>query len=218
MSDKWKLHPCTFDFWQWFVNCFFFPCREIGIMSTLLKYMLLLSTMDWHSLLNIQTLGELVSSLHNLECSIVFYSQHKSRIKMFPVFAVHVRIFWLYLANKNTCFWISVTTFFQQYIQKVQKSVCMDSVLWWDSLQTYIYINHVSEVFFSPFLADPFHWAWLQQAKEPFMDEISDLVLPQLADMNFVQDLTEDLYLLFRVCSSLLFFYSWIWIENMYMA
>ena len=146
MSDKWKLRPCTFDFWQWFVNCFFFPCREIGIMSTLLKYMLLLSTMDWHSLLNIQTLGELVSSLHNLECSIVFYSQHKSRIKMFPVFAVHVRIFWLYLANKNTCFWISVTTFFQQYIQKVQKSVCMDSVLWWDSLQTYI--NHVSEVFF----------------------------------------------------------------------
>jgi len=69
--------------------------------------------------------------------------------------------------------------------------------------------NHVSEVFFS-FLADPFHWAWLQQAKEPFMDEISDLILPQLADMNFVQDLTEDLYLLFRVCSSLLFFYSWL--------
>ena len=48
-------------------------------------------------------------------------------------------------------------------------------------------------------LADPFYWAWLTQAKEPFMDEISDLVLPQLADMNFVQDLTEDLYLLFRV-------------------
>ena len=32
------------------------------------------------------------------------------------------------------------------------------------------------------------------------MDEISDFVLPQIADMNFVQDLTEDLYLLFRVC------------------
>ncbi|XP_078356457.1 phosphatidylinositol 4-kinase type 2-beta-like [Oculina patagonica] len=30
------------------------------------------------------------------------------------------------------------------------------------------------------------------------MDEISNLVLPLLADMNFVQDLTEDLYLLFR--------------------
>ena len=39
------------------------------------------------------------------------------------------------------------------------------------------------------------------------MDEISDLVLPQLADMNFVQDLTEDLYLLFRVCSCQLFDY-----------
>lgn len=48
-------------------------------------------------------------------------------------------------------------------------------------------------------VADPFYWAWLTQAKEPFMDEISDLVLPLLADMNFVQDLTEDLYLLFRV-------------------
>ena len=32
------------------------------------------------------------------------------------------------------------------------------------------------------------------------MDEISDFVLPQIADMKFVQDLTEDLYLLFRVC------------------
>ena len=32
------------------------------------------------------------------------------------------------------------------------------------------------------------------------MDEICDFVLPQIADMNFVQDLTEDLYLLFRVC------------------
>ncbi|XP_015776911.1 PREDICTED: phosphatidylinositol 4-kinase type 2-beta-like [Acropora digitifera] len=46
--------------------------------------------------------------------------------------------------------------------------------------------------------SDPFHWAWLPQAKEPFIEEICDLVLPQLADMNFVQDLTEDLYLLFR--------------------
>lgn len=36
--------------------------------------------------------------------------------------------------------------FFQQYIQKVRKSVCVDSVLCWDPLQTYI--NHVSEVFF----------------------------------------------------------------------
>lgn len=33
------------------------------------------------------------------------------------------------------------------------------------------------------------------------MDEICELVLPQVGDMNFVQDLTEDLYLLFRVCS-----------------
>ena len=53
------------------------------------------------------------------------------------------------------------------------------------------------------FLADPFHWAWLTQAKEPFLDEICELILPLLADMNFVQDLTEDLYLLFRVCTSI---------------
>ena len=54
--------------------------------------------------------------------------------------------------------------------------------------------------------SDPFHWAWLPQAKEPFIEEICDLVLPQLADMNFVQDLTEDLYLLFRVLYVLLVF------------
>ena len=47
--------------------------------------------------------------------------------------------------------------------------------------------------------SDPFHWAWLPQAKEPFVEEVQNLVLPQLGDMNFVQDLIEDLYHLFRV-------------------
>lgn len=46
--------------------------------------------------------------------------------------------------------------------------------------------------------AYPFHWAWLTQAKEPFLEEICELILPLLSDMNFVQDLTDDLYLLFR--------------------
>lgn len=46
--------------------------------------------------------------------------------------------------------------------------------------------------------AYPYHWAWLPQAKVPFSQEIKDLVLPQLSDMNFVQDLVDDLYLLFK--------------------
>ena len=45
---------------------------------------------------------------------------------------------------------------------------------------------------------DPYHWAWLSQAKIPFSQEIKDLVLPQLSDMNFVQDLCDELYELFK--------------------
>ncbi|KAK3095946.1 hypothetical protein FSP39_021139 [Pinctada imbricata] len=45
--------------------------------------------------------------------------------------------------------------------------------------------------------AYPYHWAWLEQAKVPFSSEIKELVLPQLSDMNFVQDLCDDLYELF---------------------
>ncbi|XP_062431396.1 phosphatidylinositol 4-kinase type 2-beta [Rhea pennata] len=46
--------------------------------------------------------------------------------------------------------------------------------------------------------AYPFHWAWLSQAKVPFSQETRDLVLPRISDMNFVQDLCEDLYELFK--------------------
>ncbi|XP_052098636.1 phosphatidylinositol 4-kinase type 2-beta-like isoform X2 [Mytilus californianus] len=46
--------------------------------------------------------------------------------------------------------------------------------------------------------AYPYHWAWLPQAKIPFSDEIKDLVLPQLSDMTFVEDLVDDLYELFK--------------------
>lgn len=49
------------------------------------------------------------------------------------------------------------------------------------------------------FALDPYHWAWLPQAKVPFSEEIKELVLPQLSDMNFVQDLCDDLYDLFKV-------------------
>ncbi|XP_059163379.1 phosphatidylinositol 4-kinase type 2-beta-like isoform X2 [Physella acuta] len=46
--------------------------------------------------------------------------------------------------------------------------------------------------------AYPYHWAWLPQAKVPFSQEIQDLLLAQLSDMNFVQDLCDDLYDLFK--------------------
>uniref|UniRef100_A0A8K9WYZ1 Phosphatidylinositol 4-kinase type 2 n=1 Tax=Oncorhynchus mykiss TaxID=8022 RepID=A0A8K9WYZ1_ONCMY len=45
--------------------------------------------------------------------------------------------------------------------------------------------------------AYPFHWACLPQAKVPFSQETRELVLSRLSDMNFVQDLCEDLYELF---------------------
>ncbi|XP_034387394.1 phosphatidylinositol 4-kinase type 2-beta isoform X4 [Cyclopterus lumpus] len=46
--------------------------------------------------------------------------------------------------------------------------------------------------------AYPFHWAWLPQAKVAFSLETRDLVLSRLSDMNFVQDLCEDLYEMFK--------------------
>lgn len=43
-----------------------------------------------------------------------------------------------------------------------------------------------------------YHWAWLSQAKRPFSKEICNAVLPLLSDMNFVQDLCNDLQQLFK--------------------
>lgn len=50
--------------------------------------------------------------------------------------------------------------------------------------------------------ADPFYWAWLPQAKVSFSQEIKDLILPKISDPNFVKDLEEDLYELFKVTTS----------------
>ena len=47
--------------------------------------------------------------------------------------------------------------------------------------------------------AYPFHWAWLPYAKIPFSTEIKDMVLPLISDMNFVQDLCDELYTIFKV-------------------
>lgn len=54
-------------------------------------------------------------------------------------------------------------------------------------------------VLFCCLTPDPFYWAWLAQAKVPFSQEIRDLVLPKLSDPNFIKDLEEDLYELFKV-------------------
>lgn len=46
--------------------------------------------------------------------------------------------------------------------------------------------------------AYPYHWAWLPQAKVPFSNELKEQIMPLLSDMNFVQDLCEDLHELFK--------------------
>lgn len=46
--------------------------------------------------------------------------------------------------------------------------------------------------------AYPYHWAWIPQAKVPFSRETRELVLPFLSDMHFVQDLCDDLHVLFK--------------------
>ncbi|RWS01895.1 phosphatidylinositol 4-kinase type 2-alpha-like isoform X1 [Dinothrombium tinctorium] len=46
--------------------------------------------------------------------------------------------------------------------------------------------------------AYPYYWAWLPYAKIPFSNEIKELVLPTLSDMNFVQELCDELYDLFK--------------------
>ncbi|XP_047486633.1 phosphatidylinositol 4-kinase type 2-alpha-like isoform X1 [Penaeus chinensis] len=46
--------------------------------------------------------------------------------------------------------------------------------------------------------AYPYHWAWLPWAKVSFSQETRDLVLPLLSDMNFVQELCDDMYNLFQ--------------------
>ncbi|XP_017482875.1 PREDICTED: phosphatidylinositol 4-kinase type 2-alpha-like [Rhagoletis zephyria] len=45
--------------------------------------------------------------------------------------------------------------------------------------------------------AYPYYWAWISFAKKPFSDRICDLVLHQLSDMNFVQELCDELFVLF---------------------
>lgn len=46
--------------------------------------------------------------------------------------------------------------------------------------------------------AYPYHWSWLANAKIPFSEETRELVLPHLTDMNFIQELCNDLFELFK--------------------
>jgi len=46
--------------------------------------------------------------------------------------------------------------------------------------------------------AYPYHWAWLTYAQIPFSQRIRDLILPKLSDMNFVQDLCDEMNSLFE--------------------
>eukprot|EP00052_Salpingoeca_macrocollata_P022892 m.200103 g.200103 ORF g.200103 m.200103 type:complete len:406 (-) comp21910_c0_seq3:76-1293(-) len=43
----------------------------------------------------------------------------------------------------------------------------------------------------------PFHWAWLPLAEEPFSHDIADEILPKLEDEDFVEELVDQLYVLF---------------------
>lgn len=47
--------------------------------------------------------------------------------------------------------------------------------------------------------AYPYHWAWLSYAKKSFSREITEHILPLISDQNFVQDLCDDLHVLFKV-------------------
>jgi phosphatidylinositol 4-kinase type 2 len=46
--------------------------------------------------------------------------------------------------------------------------------------------------------AFPFYWAWLPQAKIPFSTATRDHLLPLLSDINFVQELCDNLFNLFK--------------------
>jgi len=46
--------------------------------------------------------------------------------------------------------------------------------------------------------AYPYHWAWTPHAKVPFSEHTKNLILHKICDMSFVQELCEDLHMLFR--------------------
>lgn len=75
--------------------------------------------------------------------------------------------------------------------------LCIWHLFKWNQTQFSRHEHYINFTVQSP---DPFYWAWLSQAKVPFSQEIRELVLPKLSDPNFIKDLEEDLYELFKVC------------------
>ena len=65
---------------------------------------------------------------------------------------------------------------------------------------------HVERGYITIVCKDPYYWAWLPMAKQPFSQEVKDLILPQLSDASFVQSLCDDLYELFKVGMSVCLF------------
>lgn len=46
---------------------------------------------------------------------------------------------------------------------------------------------------------DPFYWAWLPLAREPFSENIREAVLDKLKDLQFVQTMTDEIRAVFSV-------------------
>ncbi|XP_073898616.1 phosphatidylinositol 4-kinase type 2-beta isoform X2 [Castor canadensis] len=88
--------------------------------------------------------------------------------------------------------------------EKCEKEIDHQESNWIDDKELLIKIAAIDNGLAFPFKHPdewrtyPFHWAWLPQAKVPFSEEIRNLILPSISDMNFVQDLCEDLYELFK--------------------
>uniref|UniRef100_A0A674AN74 Phosphatidylinositol 4-kinase type 2 n=1 Tax=Salmo trutta TaxID=8032 RepID=A0A674AN74_SALTR len=80
-----------------------------------------------------------------------------------------------------------------------EKVSCVCVCVWTAAIQIAAIDNGLAFPFKHPdeWRAYPFHWACLPQAKVPFSQETRELVLSRLSDMNFVQDLCEDLYEMF---------------------
>ncbi|XP_039092593.1 phosphatidylinositol 4-kinase type 2-beta isoform X2 [Hyaena hyaena] len=89
--------------------------------------------------------------------------------------------------------------------EKQQQGKEVKETKWIDDKESLIKIAAIDNGLAFPFKhpdewrAYPFHWAWLPQAKVPFSEEIRNLILPYISDMNFVQDLCEDLHELFKI-------------------
>ncbi|ELK06445.1 Phosphatidylinositol 4-kinase type 2-beta [Pteropus alecto] len=86
----------------------------------------------------------------------------------------------------------------QKHRKKIKETKCVDNA---SLIQIAAIDNGLAFPFKHPdeWRTYPFHWAWLPQAKVPFSEETKNLILPYISDMNFVQDLCEDLHELFKI-------------------